>query len=325
MILRYRQMHRAHAEALSEYRSAAHEKNPAQPVPDLKHQDGAWELPLWAYCGKAARQPLYVLPDGQRLRLQTPAGVLTELPAEDNDATVSGLLELAARDIVLAPRALPLTMFLRTFVAEVFIHGTGGSRYDEVTDALVRRWWNWSPPPYITATATVRLPLAALPVKREDLAGARWHAHHAWHNPPLYSQAGELSPEIDALMRRRSHLLEQLRQLPRFSPARAAAFTELHEVNAELRKGLAATVARADAHVEQIRRQLAYNAVVQSREYFFALMSRAKLEGLVQQARQWAAAGRAELTPCAGAHGCDQPAIKRGKRRPKANRRAETG
>lgn len=303
MALRHRQLHQAHAEALAEYRAAAHETNPAQPVPDLKRKDEAWELPLWAYRGRAPREPVYVAPTAGALRLQTPAGTLLELPTNP-EAAVESLLELARQNIVLAPRALPLTLFVRTFLADLFIHGTGGSRYDEVTDALSRRWWGWTPPPYITATATARLPLEPLPVKREDLGEARWHAHHAWHNPRLYAEAQELSPAVETLLRRKAHILKDLRQLPRFSEVRAAAFDELQQVNAELRTLMPAALERTSRQVEHIRRQLAYNSVVMGREYFFALLGADKLARLADQARQWASAAgvRAGTAPCAA--GC---------------------
>ena len=47
----------------------------------------------------------------------------------------------------LRPRALTLTLFARLCVADFFIHGIGGGKYDEVTDRIIRelpRILNWS-------------------------------------------------------------------------------------------------------------------------------------------------------------------------------------
>ena len=41
----------------------------------------------------------------------------------------------------LAPRALTLTAYLRLMIADQFAHGIGGGRYDQVTDAVISRFF----------------------------------------------------------------------------------------------------------------------------------------------------------------------------------------
>ena len=187
---------------------------------------------------------------------------------------------------MLAPRALTLTMFLRAFVADVFVHGTGGAAYEAVGDALTERWFSWRPPPFVTATATLMLPLPRFDVTGHCRGRARWDVHHAWHNPHLY--AGGLSTEGRRLLDRKRRRLAELESLARFAPERSAAFAELHQLNAELRESLPTALESTRRGLAEVERQLAHNRLAASREAFFALMSREKLLGLIDAARRWA-------------------------------------
>ena len=66
---------------------------------------------------------------------------------------------LEARGIEIRPRALITTMYARLFLSDLFIHGIGGAKYDELTDAIIRRFFGIEPPAYMTVTGTVRLPI----------------------------------------------------------------------------------------------------------------------------------------------------------------------
>ena len=52
----------------------------------------------------------------------------------------------AASDVQsLRPRALTLTLFARVCLGDFFIHGIGGGKYDEVTDAIIRDYFGIEP------------------------------------------------------------------------------------------------------------------------------------------------------------------------------------
>ena len=71
------------------------------------------------------------------------------------------MAELAGRGIRLRTRALITTLFARLFLGDLFLHGIGGAKYDQVTDLLVERFFGVKPPGYMTLTATLRLPIAS--------------------------------------------------------------------------------------------------------------------------------------------------------------------
>ena len=50
-------------------------------------------------------------------------------------------------------------MFARLFLCDLFIHGIGGAKYDQMTDAIIERFFGFAPPDYLTVTATAKLPI----------------------------------------------------------------------------------------------------------------------------------------------------------------------
>src|SRR5207248_7394239 len=89
-----------------------------------------------------------------------------QIPADDSAAFRNALL---TSGIKLRPRALITTMYARLVLSDLFIHGIGGAKYDELTDLIIRRFFSIEPPGYITATATFRLPIDRPNVSLDDL------------------------------------------------------------------------------------------------------------------------------------------------------------
>lgn len=155
---RFQQVHNT---ALHEYRRVNRVRSRAHPVPDLE-QDGVWhEAPFWLWSDAApSRKRAFVRRAGQGLELTDRAGLSVSLPlAADGDArgAVDVLVALGQRGVKLRPRALVTTMYARLVLSDLFLHGIGGAKYDQLTDLLVRRFCGWRPPGFLTLSATVLL------------------------------------------------------------------------------------------------------------------------------------------------------------------------
>ena len=85
--------------------------------------------------------------------------------------------------LVPAPKALMLTLFSRLFVADFFIHGVGGGRYDQVTDDVVRRLFGIEPPAFAVASLTMYLPLGAHVVTDAEVEAVSMAINRLKHNP----------------------------------------------------------------------------------------------------------------------------------------------
>ncbi|MGH2373649.1 MAG: hypothetical protein ACRDIC_09280 [bacterium] len=136
-----------HNACLAAYREHYGVRTPAQPFPDLDVERDRVEAPFW-YVGEGRRWPLYV--DTRTGRLVARDRDVGPLPSDPDDPAFAA--------VPLRPRALTMTAFARLAVADLFIHGIGGGRYDRATDTIVREFFGIAPPAYAVATATLFLP-----------------------------------------------------------------------------------------------------------------------------------------------------------------------
>ncbi len=146
---------------LDQYRAAHHIRSHAHPVPALAQEHGWLEAPWWVYSQASPhRQPLWVRVLDDQLILSDRAGWQATIAGRlDCDSASTQWLELLAAGVCLRPRALLTTMYLRLIVSDLFLHGIGGGKYDQLTDAIVREFFGIEPAPMAVASATLHLPL----------------------------------------------------------------------------------------------------------------------------------------------------------------------
>jgi hypothetical protein len=189
---------RVYNEAVREYRRLHHIRNAAHPFPDLA-ADGPWqEAPYWVWTQEdPRRRRLFVRRQGGQLLLADREQVEVAVPfAADGDLgpTADALVELAAGPVRLRSRAMVTTLFARLLLGDLFLHGIGGAKYDQVTDALIERFFGVRPPGYLVVSATLHLPIARPRVSGDDLrALARQLRELTWH-PEKAADGQQVSP-----------------------------------------------------------------------------------------------------------------------------------
>jgi hypothetical protein len=165
----------AYNAALADFRDRTGTRNPAQPFPDLRVEGDLVELPVWH------------LADGRRTVWartgETPALVVDGQALCELADCASAPDAVFASALVPAPKALMLTLFARLFVADFFIHGVGGGRYDQVTDDVIRRYFGVEPPAFAVASMTMYLPLGARIVTDAEVDEASQALNRMRHNP----------------------------------------------------------------------------------------------------------------------------------------------
>ncbi len=186
------QTHAIYNEVVAEYRRVNRVRNRQHPVSDLSSRvgdtDGGWlESPFWIWRASDSRRGrLFVRVTSSELQLANGETVIGSLPrpaAGSAESTVAQLRVLSSRGWKFRPRALTNTLFARVFLADAFLHGIGGAKYDEMTDRLIARLFGVAPPSYLTVTATHRLPLGGWNVTSSDVAALK---HRLWdfdHTP----------------------------------------------------------------------------------------------------------------------------------------------
>jgi hypothetical protein len=116
---------------------------------------------------------------------------------------------VADRNAKVRPRALLTTMFARLILSDLFVHGIGGSKYDELTDVLIRRFFGIEPPKFMTATATFRLPIERPQVTEDDLRAIERRIRDTVHHPESFVDelAGNPGSELKQLAARKMELI----------------------------------------------------------------------------------------------------------------------
>src|SRR4051794_2733273 len=152
----------AYNKALATYRCVHKMRNRAHPMPDLAMADDWLEAPFWIWTADdPERRPLFARRVGGGIEISDRNRHTIGLPlsADSNPALAAEqLAALSSQGIKVRTRALTTTIFARLVLSDIFLHGIGGAKYDQVTDEIVRLFFGFEPPEFATVSATLRLP-----------------------------------------------------------------------------------------------------------------------------------------------------------------------
>jgi hypothetical protein len=234
----------AHNRALRAHRAERRLRSPAQPVPDLREAQGALELPLWAVV-EGRRHPVFARQQGSQVVLSSPEAELGRFRADDVDHAESLLGALALR-----PRALMLTAFVRLCVADLFVHGTGGRRYELAGDRILAELFGRPPPPLAVVSATVHLFRETRGGSVEDRARLEHGLRELRCHPERFLNLAE--PDVAELVAEKQRLVARLEQAaPGERHPVGQRLHELHELIGSHTEPLRAAGAGELAAIEQ--------------------------------------------------------------------------
>jgi hypothetical protein len=272
--------------ARDDYRLRNRERNPARPVPPLALTPERVELPLWLASRDGPRRRLSVRERHDAFELFANDEAVGALPREHlaraDRAGAPWPIEADGWEVW--PRALTLSAFVRLFVSDLFIHGIGGARYDEMTEDFIRRFYGVSLPPMACISATLLLNLPRAGVLPEELGAARRASRDIRFNPQRC-----LTNLPDTLLRCKDELTRRSRTLraeqPHDHAARKMVFDELRRVNEQMLRPAAWRPAELDERVQTLEEQQRLDRAAMNREYFYALHSVAAMRTLAERLR----------------------------------------
>jgi hypothetical protein len=288
LLARLPELHGVYNGTLLSYRRLNHVRSRTHPVPDLG-QRGMWlEAPFWVWrTGDLRRQPLYgrvegccvALSDGRNEFARIPYNV--ERPLEAALETLGGL---AGQGIHLRTRALTTTLFSRLCFGDLFIHGIGGAKYDEMTDRIIEQFFGVEPPAFLTLSATRYLGIAEpFNVTADDEARLVSLLRDLEYNADRHLGSdgiGDLVAEKRRLIAAQ-HAAQAQHASRRQRRARSREnynrFRRFHELNAALAVAAGEERQRLASELQTVREQLAANRVIQDRELAFCLFEEARL------------------------------------------------
>jgi hypothetical protein len=262
-----------HNEALAAYRRRYGVRSTHHPVPALAERDGWCEVPFWAWrAGEPRRHPLLVRSRGDALdvRIQGEEAMLAaDLPlGPDREAccAVERLREVAATGVRLRTRALTTTMFARLMLGDLFVHGIGGAKYDELGDAIVRSFFGLEPPGYLALSLTAWPGLPVDPATPERLRAVESMRRDLKFNPQRHLDAAGMDAGTAAAVAARDRAVAMPQETRR---RRIARFRAIRDATDALRPSLAGREEKLREEAERIERGLAWNRLAQARDVSF--------------------------------------------------------
>ena len=232
-------LHALYNECLADYRKRNHVRSRNHPAPDLARDGDVREAPFWRMgAGTLRRSRLMVRPG--------------EVPLGPD----------------LRSRALMTTMFIRVVLSDGFIHGIGGAKYDEVTDALVERWLGIRPPGFIVITATQRPPLPRFPTRPVELHAAERVVRDMRWNPQRYLSDESATPEVAELVREKERLIASE---PSHKIDRKQWFQKLSSITQRLTPYVTKQIETAERELDRRRREMQANELLMRRDYSWCL------------------------------------------------------
>ncbi|SFJ32504.1 hypothetical protein [Planctomicrobium piriforme] len=297
LIQSFERFFEAYNGAVHRYRAAYGVRNHRHPVPDLERQQDRFELPFWYWeAGARDRQRLFASRQPDRIDLFAGDRCVGSVPVSGHD--VSSLQQLQSR-CRLRTRALTTTLFTRLCLSDLFLHGIGGARYDEITDLLFGSFYGIDAPGFLTLTATVRLPLEPFPVTQKQISALKQRLRRLqFHGPDATdsSRVAELKQEQTALIAAARSQKEQGLSRSERRARRAEnrrRHLQLKQCQVELASLATAAIEQTRQELETAIEQLRANRVLASREFPACLFPRELLQPAVDRLRRQTCGQRA--------------------------------
>lgn len=219
-----------HNTGVREYRRANGLRSRTHPVPELAEG----EIPFW-HAGSRGRERATVPFDPVRIR----------------------------------PRALTLTLFARLVLADLFVHGIGGGKYDAVTDAIIRDYFGIEPPAFQVVSATLRLPLPGFAATDDDVARLRRLVRDLHWNPHRHGADGDAEHRRIAI-----------------GPPGKEQYRTFRALGERLRPQVAERLARAERDLRRAEAEAGANAILRRRDYSWLLYPAEMLREFLLNVRQ---------------------------------------
>lgn len=260
--------HDVYNHALREYRHVHRLRSRTHPVPELAATDGWLEAPFWLWSRQAPqRRRLFSRRLPSQLEITDRAAFRIALPLSRDgspDAAVTVLESAAQQGLKLRPRALLTTLYARLFLCDLFVHGIGGAKYDQLTDMILQRCFGFDPPKFLTVSGTAKLPLPTPTVTPAELRHIDRNLRDLRFNPQRYVAP---TAETQSLLSAKQYWL---------SPAaNACSPRERHmaltELNAQFQTHVAAQRAQLQQRRADVVRDMRIARLLGSREFSFAL------------------------------------------------------
>jgi len=269
--------------ALATYRQENRVRGPKRPIPDLACEGDRCEVPVWAHQSNEPRRRVFATRTGDTLRLFADKAEMGTIAVDRLDSCASFAAEIGRfHGWELRPRALALTIWARLLLADLFIHGIGGAKYDRISDRIIADYYAVCPPHMACVSATLHLGLPVAGTTERTVTKLRHDVRDLLWNPQRHVSRDN---DVDDLLRQRSAAVtrsDELRNRGRVARhERRAVFSHIRACNQEILNRRNDLLDHQNRRLAEALRELGETRVAEGREYFFGLYDNGRLEELL--------------------------------------------
>ena len=264
-------------ESLYEYRKANSIRSSSHPVPELESYNEWIEVPFWVWTkGSPNRKQLFVAGNKNNLTLTDRENFSQNMNLSN---LASWILENANR-VSIRPKALTNTLFCRAYCGNLFVHGIGGAKYDQLTDVIASKFYLAEPPPYLTATATMHLPAEFDRVSLADKTAASVLLRNLRFHPEKSVSRSDQGSAASLIQHKQS-----LVNAAHLENNRKQRHEEIELVNEQLQVFVEQERGKLLARKRFVEKHLRTSQILGSREFSFSLFPESIIESLFELAQ----------------------------------------
>lgn len=262
---------------LGEFRKVHRVRSQAQPLPNLRHDDGWTEAPFWYWTRQdPTRKPLWWSQSQGQWQLGSQGMPIWTFSSQTNtfETWLEAIQGLSENGVHIRPRALTNTLFLRLLFCDLFVHGIGGAKYDQITDLLAADLYDVAAPGFALVSQTTWLPVEYPTVGKEEIAAKKLLLRETFFHPERFLAAAQLDDDqVSSWVRRKQACVADA-----WRPEnRAERHRRIGEANANLREFLQKKREELQFELNALESRVPASRVWSSREWAFPLFPAAFL------------------------------------------------
>lgn len=258
--------------AIIRYRIKHGIRSSAHPVPELGRTEDSgteWlEAPFWICSDESPlRAPMFVRQIGKQLEISNSKVTLAKVSTAEWAQWLvdqNQQIQTTGKGIYIRPRALITTMFARLLASNLFVHGIGGAKYDQLTDQIIVDFFGVDPPGYLTATGTWRLPTGFSEISPADITARKQTLRKMRFHPETFftSTSDDTTRLIEC---KRAAIAGQSGQSP------LERHQAIESANQQLQRLLTPEQTQIADEIDLLSAQIRDSQILNSREFSFCL------------------------------------------------------
>ena len=244
-----------------EYRLLNKIRSKTRPVPDLD-QDQDWlETPFWVWnAASPVRRTLFVKLEGNQIVISDRHGIQTSV---DRDCSNEEFHAELTTSLCVRPKALITTLFARLICSDLFVHGIGGAKYDQLTNEICRRFFRVKLPDYLTVSGTFLIQKQRPRISPTEIGALRNQIRRLDFHPERFVEAP--NDEASLIIEQKKDWLRQ--DLP--LGHRRLRHEGIENCNEQLQSYVSDTRFQLTSRLAKLQELLPTSQVLNSREFSF--------------------------------------------------------